>query len=89
MKKKRLLIDADMVAFWLISAEGVAAGVTMTVGDGVIRTVGVGVATGVIVVVGIGRYFEARTPMRIPRRIRATTIKKVLRKPDFLGGWTG
>ena len=62
---------------------------TVSVGvvDGVISAVGVGV--GVTVVVGRGRKRAAATPMRMPKRMRATAIKKILRKPDFLGGWAG
>lgn len=44
----------------------------------------VGVGVGTIEVLGVGRKREARTPMRTPKRIKAMTMKNVLRKPDGL-----
>lgn len=64
-------------------------------GVGVIKRVGVGVMVGVMAVLGIGIYLAARTPTRIPNKIKAITMKNVFKKPDFLdwggvsGSWRG
>jgi len=65
-----------------MSTEGVG------MAEGVISAVGVGVRVTVAVEAN-GRKRATTTPIRMPRRTRAITIKKVLRKPDFLGGWSG
>jgi|GEM_PF-2264428 len=67
----------------LTEPETVEIGVTSGVREGVIVIAGVGVVIGTSVP-GIGRKRAATIPMRIPKRTRAMTIKKVFRKPDFL-----
>ena len=64
-------------------AEAVETGVTSGVREGVIVIIGVGVTTGTSAL-GIGRKRAARTPMRIPKRIKAIPIKKIRRKPEEL-----
>ncbi len=53
-------------------------------GVGVTKRVGVGVMVGVMAVLGMGMYLAARTPTRIPNKIKAITMKNVFKKPDFL-----
>lgn len=54
------------------------------VGVAVRATAIVGVGVGVMAVPGVGRKREARTPVRTPKRTRATTMKKMRRKPEEL-----
>jgi len=67
----------------LAEAEAVEIGVTSGVREGVIVIIGVGVTAGTSVL-DIGRKRAARTPMRIPKRIKAIPIKKIRRKPEEL-----
>lgn len=67
----------------LTEAEAVEIGVISGVREGVMVIIGVGATIGTSVL-GIGRKRAAVTPMRIPKRTRAMTIKKFFRKPDFL-----
>lgn len=73
------------VAGLLSSDDCVEIGVTA----GGITIEGVTVIVGIVGVIGVvvpdmGRRREARTPIRVPKRIRARTIRKVFKKPDFL-----
>lgn len=81
--KVPLTAAAEGEATGISSPEIEAEGVTNSVGVGVSKTVGVGVGVGVIVALGMGMYLAASTPIRIPKRIKAITIKNVFKKPDL------